>query len=229
MPILLDVNGLIRASGSLITSDRRFKKDIQTIPNSLELIRKLRGATYTYNQEAFPDRNFSDGLQYGFIAQELEKVIPELTVFNSDGYYAVNYTMLIPLLTEAIKEQDSVVTTQAAEIARLNAEMQELRNMVLALQSGGSTGAATGFRLEQNTPNPFGNTTQIRYAIPASTTGASINVYDLNGRLVQSFALSAPEGFVTINAADFPSGIYIYDLLVNGRQIDVKRMVLSKS
>ncbi len=68
--ILLDVNGLIRASGSLVTSDRRFKQDIETIPNSLELIRKMRGATYTFNQAAFPDRNFSGGKQYGFIAQE---------------------------------------------------------------------------------------------------------------------------------------------------------------
>ena len=47
--ILLDVNGLIRASGSLVTSDQRFKQDIETIPNSLELIRKMRGATYTFN------------------------------------------------------------------------------------------------------------------------------------------------------------------------------------
>jgi hypothetical protein len=46
--ILLDVNGLIRASGSLVTSDRRFKQDVETIPNSLELIRRLRGTTYTF-------------------------------------------------------------------------------------------------------------------------------------------------------------------------------------
>lgn len=234
--VLLDVNGLISTGGSLVSSDRRFKKDIRMISNSLDMVRQLHGATYTFDRGGFPDRNFSGGKQYGFIAQELEKVIPEVTLLNSDGYYAVNYTMLIPVLTEAIKEQDSVVTaqaslitTQAGEIARLNAEMQELRNMVMDIKSGGSTGAATGYRLEQNTPNPFGNTTQIAYAMPANTAGASINVYDLNGRLLQTFALSAPEGWVTINAADFPGGIYIYDLLVHGRQMEVKRMVLNKS
>jgi hypothetical protein len=83
--ILLDVNGLINASGALVTSDRRFKKDIENIPNSLELLRKIRGAKYHFNQEAFPERNFAGGLQYGFIAQELEQVIPEMTVLNSDG------------------------------------------------------------------------------------------------------------------------------------------------
>jgi hypothetical protein len=233
--ILLDVNGLIRASGSLVTSDRRFKQDIETIPNSLELIRKMRGATYTFNQSAFPDRNFSGGKQYGFIAQEVAEVIPELAVLNSDGYYALNYTMLIPVLTEAVKEQDAVIAQQKAvnaaqadEIARLNAEMQQLRNMVLDMKTAQTPADLRGYRLEQNTPNPFGNTTQIRYALPAGSTGASINVYDLNGRLLRSYPLTDLEGAVTINGADYPGGAYLYDLLVGGRQVDVKRMVLSK-
>jgi hypothetical protein len=85
-----------------------------------------------------------------------------------------------------------------------------------------------GFRLEQNTPNPFGNTTQIRYALPEGTAGASINVYDLNGRLLRAYPLTATEGAITINGADYPGGAYLYDLLVSGRQVDVKRMVLSK-
>jgi hypothetical protein len=226
--ILLDVNGLIRAGGALVTSDRRFKQDIETIPNSLELIRKMRGATYTFNQSAFPDRNFSGGKQYGFIAQEVAEVIPELAVLNSDGYYALNYTMLIPVLTEAVKEQDAVIKTQADEIARLNAEMQQLRNMVLEMKSAQNPADLRGYRLEQNTPNPFGNTTQIRYALPEGTAGASINVYDLNGRLLRSYPLTDLEGAVTINGADYPGGAYLYDLLVSGRQVDVKRMVLSK-
>jgi len=226
--ILLDVNGLIRAAGSLVTSDRRFKQDIETIPNSLELIRKMRGTTYVYKTQDFPDRNFSGGKQYGFIAQELEKVIPEATVLNSDGYYAVNYTMLIPVLTEAMKEQDARIAAQADEIARLNAEMQQLRNLVLDMKTAQTPADLRGYRLEQNTPNPFGNTTQIRYALPAGTAGASINVYDLNGRLLRSYPLTDLEGTVTINGADFPSGAYLYDLIVGGRQVDVKRMVLSK-
>ena len=233
--ILLDVNGLIRASGSLVTSDRRFKQDIETIPNSLELIRKMRGTTYTFNQTAFPDRNFSGGKQYGFIAQEVAEVIPELAVLNSDGYYALNYTMLIPVLTEAVKEQDAVIAQQKAvnaaqadEIARVNAEMQQLRNMVLDMKTAQTPADLRGYRLEQNTPNPFGNTTQIRYALPAGSTGASINVYDLNGRLLRTYPLTDLEGAVTINGADYPGGAYLYDLLVGGRQVDVKRMVLSK-
>jgi len=60
--ILLDVNGLINAGGTVVGSDRRFKKDIETIPNSLELIRKMRGTTYTLNTKDFPDRNLINAL-----------------------------------------------------------------------------------------------------------------------------------------------------------------------
>jgi hypothetical protein len=167
--ILLDVNGLINSTGALLTSDRRFKKDIENIPNSLELVRKIQGTKYHFNQEAFPDRNFGGGLQYGFIAQELEQVIPEATVLNSDGYYAVNYTMLIPVLAEAIKEQDKTVT-------ELRNELAELRSQLNDLKAGQQPGDLKGYRLDQNTPNPTGGNTVIAYALPAGTTGARITV-----------------------------------------------------
>lgn len=94
--IFLDVNGGIVSSGSLVSSDRRFKKDIQPIANGLELVRKINGRTYTFNHEAFPDRHFSKGNQFGFIAQELEEVVPEVTLLNSDGFYAVDYPCSSP-------------------------------------------------------------------------------------------------------------------------------------
>jgi hypothetical protein len=219
--ILLDVNGLIRASGSLVTSDRRFKQDIETIPNSLELIRKMRGTTYTFNQAAFPDRNFSGGEQYGFIAQEVAEVIPELAVLNSDGYYALNYTMLIPVLTEAIKEQDAVIADLQTELAELHRSVSDLK----ADRAGQNT---EGFRLEQNAPNPFSGNTVIRYAIPAGTLGATLSVYDLTGRMLRSFTLSDGEGAVTINAGDLSDGLYLYDLQVSGRQVLERKMSVAR-
>jgi hypothetical protein len=215
--ILLDVNGLINAGGALVTSDRRFKKDIEKIPNSLELVRKIQGTKYHFNQEDFPERNFGGGLQYGFIAQELEQVIPEATVLNSDGYYAVNYTMLIPVLTEAIKEQDKTVT-------ELRNELAELRSQINDLKAGQQSGDLKGYRLDQNTPNPTGGNTVIAYAVPAGTNGARITVYDLAGRTIQSWSLSDLEGQITINASTLSGGLYIYDLQVGGRQVLERKM-----
>lgn len=226
--ILLDVNGWIKSNGALTASDLRFKQNIKPVNNSLELLRKLNAKTYNFNTEAFPDRNFGNGLRYGYIAQELEKVIPEATVLNSDGFYYVDYLALVPILSEAIKEQDKTLTEQQAEIARLEAELQEIRNMVMEIKSADKEVLNTGYRLEQNNPNPFGNSTVVNYSLPEGTNGASINVYDLNGRLLKSFQLKDIKGNVDIDSDDLGSGIYLYDLLVNGRQIDVKRMVVSK-
>jgi hypothetical protein len=226
--IFLDVNGAAFSSSFLTPSDRRFKKDILPIENSLELVRKLKGATYTYKQDEFPTRKFSGGNQYGFVAQELEEVIPEATMINSDGFYAVNYTMLIPVLTEAIKEQDATLTAQEETIALLQAELQDLRNQVMDLRSADAAAPTKGYSLMQNSPNPFSNATQISYQLPDGTMGACINVYDLNGRLLQSYPLTEARGQVDIKGNDLAAGIYIYDLLVGGRQIDVKRMVLNR-
>jgi hypothetical protein len=220
-PVLLDVNGLVNSVGSTLTSDRRFKQDIKPIQNAMDLVRRLQGTTYQFKQAEFKERNFPGGNQYGFIAQDVEKVMPEIASENSDGYYAVNYTMLIPVLTEAIKEKDK-------EITELRTEIAELRSAFNDFKAGQAVNGVEGYRLEQNAPNPFSQNTVIGYAVPAGTTGARVNVYDLAGRLVKSFNIADQSGQITINAGDMSNGLYIYDLQVNGRQILERKMTVVK-
>jgi hypothetical protein len=221
-PVFLDVNGWVNSNnGFLVGSDKRFKKDINTIESAMDKVRQLRGTTYHFDQAAFPERAFDAGLQYGFIAQELEKVMPELTGVGTDGYYAVNYTAIIPVLTEAIKEQDKTIT-------ELSTELAQLRQQFADFKTGQQGGDAQGFRLEQNAPNPFGQSTLIRYALPAGTTGARISVYDLSGRLLKAFPISGTEGQVEMQANTLPDGLYIYDLQVNGRQVLERKMSVVK-
>jgi hypothetical protein len=52
---------------------------------------------------------FDEGLQFGFIAQEFEKVIPELVKSDKDGYKSIDYVKLTPVLVEAIKEQQKQI------------------------------------------------------------------------------------------------------------------------
>jgi hypothetical protein len=220
-PVLLDVNGLVNSVGNTLTSDRRFKQDIKPIENAMDLVRRIQGTTYQFKQAEFKERNFPGGNQYGFIAQDVEKVMPEIASENSDGYYAVNYTMLIPVLTEAIKEKDK-------EITELRTEIAELRSAFNDFKAGQAVNGVEGYRLEQNAPNPFSQNTVIGYAVPAGTTGARINVYDLAGRLVKSFNIADQSGQITINAGDMSNGLYIYDLQVNGRQILERKMTVVK-
>jgi len=95
-PIFLDVAAGIFATAGFITSDRRLKKDIQPVDNAMDLVRRLQGTTYVFRTDEFPGKNLPMGRQYGFIAQDLEKVIPEAAQQCDNGFYAVNYDAIIP-------------------------------------------------------------------------------------------------------------------------------------
>lgn len=105
----LYVNGDTYTSGSYSSSDVKFKKNIENLENGLDKILKLRGTNYDWKLHEFPDRGFKEGKQYGLIAQEVEKVIPEIVREDEEGEKAINYIQIIPLLIEAIKEQQQMI------------------------------------------------------------------------------------------------------------------------
>lgn len=99
------VAGEIRATGNIIaahSSDSRLKENIEKINNSLDKISSLSGYTFNWNEKA-EGRN-TDLKDVGVIAQEVEAVMPEIVIDRIDGYKAVYYEKLIPLLIESIKE-----------------------------------------------------------------------------------------------------------------------------
>lgn len=133
------------ASGGLwVNSDARFKQEIKPIGNALELISKLQGTTYLMDRDNFPDRNFNEGLQYGFIAQELQEVMPTVVKADEDGYLAVNYDAVVPVLVEGVKlqqeqleaqeetmaAQSELIETQSTELASAKVDNEELKNQV---------------------------------------------------------------------------------------------------
>ncbi|NHM05814.1 tail fiber domain-containing protein [Flavobacterium sp. CYK-4] len=102
----LDVNGSITALAIQGPSDIRFKKNIKPLENSLEKISKLKGHTYHWRRDEFPDKKFKSGTDIGLIAQEVEKVYPEV-VYTADDEMkskSIDYAKLVPALVEAIKE-----------------------------------------------------------------------------------------------------------------------------
>jgi type VI protein secretion system component Hcp len=101
----LQVSGNICASGTIgVCSDLRFKTGIDAISGALDKIAALRGVSFCWRQDQFPAQRFSSGRQVGFIAQEIEPVLPEVVLRGGDGYYSIDYGKLTPLLVEALKE-----------------------------------------------------------------------------------------------------------------------------
>ena len=100
----LGVNNTINAGGDVIafaSSDERLKDNIKPIENPLEKLSQISGNTFDWNQEK---QNIYNGKDYGVIAQEIEKVMPELVDTRDNGYLAVKYDKIVPLLIESIKE-----------------------------------------------------------------------------------------------------------------------------
>ncbi|MBQ9214089.1 MAG: tail fiber domain-containing protein, partial [Bacteroidales bacterium] len=84
------------------SSDSRLKNNVTNIGSALENVVKLRGVTFNWDLTKQPSADKK--LQYGFIAQEVEKVFPELVTTDSKGFKTLNYIGVIPVLTEAVKE-----------------------------------------------------------------------------------------------------------------------------
>ena len=106
----IDASGNGRFAGDVVAysaSDSRLKENIKPITNALEKVRKLGGYEFDWNDK---QTVWEEGKHdIGVIAQEVQAVVPEVTKERIDGYLGVDYEKLVPLLIEAIKEQQTQI------------------------------------------------------------------------------------------------------------------------
>jgi hypothetical protein len=142
----LDVNGVIRANNVAVTSDQRFKTNVRPIGSALAAVLALRGVRYEWNALGVQHGGVAGAGQVGVIAQELEKVYPELVSTDAQGYKAVNYAQLTPVLIEALKEQHAQIEALKAEAAtlrqRAEASATSFEQRLRALEAGGARAQA---------------------------------------------------------------------------------------
>jgi hypothetical protein len=98
-------SGLIRAANDIIafaSSDERLKENKVILVNSLDKVNRLNG--YEFDWIPMLGIHENEGRDIGVIAQEVEKVLPEIVTTRDNGYKAVKYEKIVPVLIEAIKE-----------------------------------------------------------------------------------------------------------------------------
>jgi len=130
-------NNLVQINGQLVfPSDERLKKNIEPLKAALEKVVSLNGVSYEWKADVNNDRGFSKGREIGLIAQEVETVLPELVHTDSKGYKSLTYDRLVPVLIEAIKEQQKVIDQksrmldeQQAAIKMLTEKLEKLDNI----------------------------------------------------------------------------------------------------
>lgn len=246
----LTVQGNIASYGTVfISSDRRLKSEIRPLQSAMDKLSQLNGVSY---KKHLPDlhlneidsRGITDEVKlntirndnqsdndelgqnenYGFIAQELREVFPELVREDNDGYLGIDYISLIPVMVEAMKE-----LREEIDMLKSANEDFELRDKNALENNNGMDNSIQGATLYQNAPNPFSSETEIRYYIPNNAGQASMLIFDMQGSLKKQMPITEKgNGSLSIIASELPAGMYIYSLIVNGREIDSKRMILTK-
>lgn len=232
----LGINGTAWCTNMMWGSDQKLKKDIKPFISALDKLKLLKPATYTFKVDEFKSLNLPDNKQIGLIAQELEKVFPELVSeikgrdhVDKDGvvtdrtpdFKAVNYIGLIPVLISGIQELQKQVEEQKALIDALNKPWT----------ATGINQHPTGledFTLDQNIPNPFSNETVIGYTLPKEVSAASLIVYDLSGKQIMAVRLETTSSSITFSSEKLAPGIYIYSVVADGKILNSKRMVVAQ-
>lgn len=212
----LKVNGITMSDGYLITSDSRFKKDVTPLRGSLDNILKLRGVNYNWDRARNPDMGFGEEKQIGFIAQEVEKVLPEMVYTMENGYKAVNYTALIPVLVEAMKEQQSTIASLQDELTRI----REIQSGNVSMNSQNSTMTIQ--------PNPSAEDVTISYT-GVQPEQSSIMIFDMNGKLMKTIELTPRDtDHVVLAKGSLEPGMYLVSLIANGEELHTKRMIINR-
>ena len=242
----------VHTSGVFVQSDERFKENVEPVEDVLGSLGDLEAVTYTlkndnakrraanaqipaFTEKAQRDKEFFDQLyaaeekgsgRYGFLAQNVKEVFPELVHTDNEGYMYVDYIGLIPILVQSINEL-------SAKLEAVTGEKQENEVPVMqAPQQAGQSEIEAGMnapKLYQNAPNPWSNETVIRYSLPQEVKQAMIYIYDMQGLQLKSIpAQGRGESQVTINSHDLKAGMYLYALVADGTLIDSKQMILTK-
>ncbi|MCG9880031.1 MAG: tail fiber domain-containing protein, partial [Bacteroidia bacterium] len=201
-------------NSTINTSDLRYKKNIEKLNYGINEIKLLNPITFNWKYN-------DNGKRIGLIAQELEKVIPEIIVKDTDSNglttYGVRYTELIPVLISAIKEQQKMIEELQVEVNTI----KKVDQSKISIEHENIKGI-----LFQNYPNPFNNFTEIKYFINPAFENSTITIIELNtGKVVFEFKnLIKGANSVMLNRDSLPNGIYVYYLTVDNETVSSKRL-----
>jgi hypothetical protein len=233
-------DGNVRVTGTIngVTvnhSDIRYKQNIEEYEKSsgvLNDILRLNPVSYNYKQVYFETKSdtltekrglFDEKSQifqkkhFGLIAQDLQQVYPDLVYQEDNGYLSVNYVELVPLLIQSIKE--------------LKAEIDALSSASVAPRAATASDVIPDISravLYQNAPNPFSERTEIRFELPDNAVNASIFIFNMQGALLKQLPVGRRQQSIIINGSELTAGMYLYSLIVDGKEVDTKRMILTK-
>jgi hypothetical protein len=235
---VLQIRGKAKSHAWLTWSDSSLKNDVKPLNSILATLIKLSPVSYYYksteisgvptfdsnevknqtiqNEQSRVSSAGTD-LRYGFIAQDVSKIYPNLVSIDG-GISSVNYVDMVPLLVASVKEQQIIIET-------LKQEITDLKGKTVYTDVDKT-------KLFQNDPNPFRGTTNFTYFIDenVSVTNAIIEVRNIMGVIQSTVTLGDKSGLgkATFDSNGLADGYYIYTLKINGSVKDSKMMLIGE-
>ena len=238
------------------TSDRRAKKSVRPFEDGLKEILQIDPVFFQYNGKFGTDDSQKEYV--GVVAQSMKQIAPytvtekeyvditttysnargtEETVNSRDKYLTFDGTAIQYMLVNAIKEQNKMLEDQKDRISNLEAEINELKDIVSGsglndinvkdqIQNVTIQGSDRAF-LDQNRPNPFAQITKVQYSIPENAEFSELRIYDFNGRAIKKVPIShRGVGQIDLEFDEMPRGSYTYTLFIDGKPIESKKLTL---
>lgn len=144
------VTGTVYLANPAVVSDQVFKNNVNSINTASTIISQLNPVSYEYDQSFNSRMNFATGTQYGFIAQDVEAILPSLVfegemaevrdslgnvIDSAQSYKAVNYNGLFAILTKGIQEQQLIIEEQEYVISTQDSLINDLNFRLSSLES----------------------------------------------------------------------------------------------
>lgn len=205
-------------------SDERAKKNIQGLNNGLSKITLLNPVSYDWKEEKVmadslngiaPSGPIENGVrQYGFLAQDVEKVMPNVVATDENGFKMVNYIAIIPVLVKAVQELQSTVSKQSDLIKEL-----------IGKQSSGTGKIETANKILSCSANDSGERLSIATQLDDGVTNARLVISSISGEPERTIPVSAQSPNVDENISSLQKGIHIVGLYVDNGLSDSKNWV----
>ena len=239
------VNGRLTATEVVTPSDINLKENIQLLSNStentLDNILNMNVIKYNYKHKEISEEDFiseekdelakdikasieqnekaAKQIHFGLSAQELQEIYPELVRKEQDGTLGINYIELVPILIRSIQElKQELDAVKGTRDVKTRSAYDEEDYKVVSTQNV----------LYQNNPNPFKEQTTIRFRLADDVQNASICIFDMSGKMLKKFPISSGMDSVSVAGYELGEGMFLYSLIVNGKEIDTKKMVITK-
>lgn len=249
----VNVNGALTVFGTpVLTSDAMFKTNIDSIENAIGIIAQLQPKKFNFDTTNIYGISFPSQKQYGFVAQEVEPILPELVVTShkpevrdsagaiinsSIDYKSLNYNAFIAILVKGMQEQNKTIDSLSQILSEVITTVNSCCNSNHSMQlNNNSTNSIASqdvnlkdeqsIVLETNVPNPFAEQTAINYFLPDNVKKAQMLFYNAQGKLIQSVELTQKgKGSLNVFAQDLSNGIYTYTLVADGKVFETKKMI----